>query len=238
MARGGGKVKTLGGKLVIAGFAALLVLSGYFAWQLRRERAAHREQAFRADSTAAALDTTRAVNARALKVLGDSLHGVERRAVQVVGITPDELDKALRRYSTSIIATVASIKPLIDVQRTAPVTVNAQDERKAEFAIDSAPYHVKAAVALPAPPASGRIGISVRLDSARVSYRIQCGKAKDGGVKPASVEISSPPWLSMGITNATTDQNVCNPAPAKGSLWKNLLWGGAGVGAGWLAFHK
>jgi hypothetical protein len=155
-----------------------------------------------------------------------------------VGITPDELDKALKRYSTSIIATVASIKPLVDVQRTAPVTVNAQDERKADFAVDSAPYHVKAAVALPAPPAPGRIGISVRLDSARVSYRIQCGKAKDGGVKPASVEISSPPWLSMGITNATTDQNVCNPAASKMSLWEKLLYGGGGLGLGWLAFHR
>ena len=177
------------------------------------------------------------MSARAQQVLGDSLRGVERRAVQVVGITPDELDKALKRYSTSIIPTVASIKPLIDVQRTAPVTVNAQDERKADFVVDSAPYHVKAAVALPAPPANGRIGISVRLDSARVSYRIQCGKAKDGGVQPASVEISSPPWLSMGITNATTDQNVCNAPVQKTPLWEKVLWGAAGFGGGWLAFH-
>lgn len=228
---------TLKAKLIVAGFGALLLLSAWLAWSLRRERAAHREQAFRADSIAAALDTTRAISARAQKILGDSLRGVERRAVQVVGITPDELDKALRRYSTSIIATVASIKPLIDVQRTAPVSVNAQDERKADFVVDSAPYHVKAAVALPAPPANGRIGISVRLDTARVSYRIQCGKAKDGGVQPATVEISSPPWLTMGITNATTEQNVCNPAAANSSIWKYLLWGAGGAGASWLIFH-
>lgn len=220
------------------GIGLLLIVWGVTAFLLKRERAAHLEQAFRADSIAAALDTTRAVSARAQQVLGDSLRGVERRAVQVAGITPDELDKALRRYSTSIIATVASIKPLIDVQRTAPVTVNAQDERKADFVVDSAPYHVKAAVALPAPPASGRIGISVRLDSARVSYRIQCGKAKDGGVKPASVEITSPPWLSMGITNATTDQSVCNTPAQKTPLWEKVLWGAAGLGSGWLVFHK
>jgi hypothetical protein len=233
-------MNTIAGKAIVAAFGILLLITGLLSFMLKRERAAHLEQAFRADSTAAANDTTRAIalsRKDSIRILGDSLRGVERRAVQVVGITPDELDKALKRYSTSIIATVASIKPLIDVQRTAPVTVNAQDERKADFVVDSAPYHVKAAVALPAPPANGRIGISVRLDSARVSYRIQCGKAKDGGVKPASVEISSPPWLSMGITNATTDQNVCNPAPAKGSLWKNLLWGAGGVGTGWLIFH-
>lgn len=217
---------------------AVAAVIGYLAFELHQERKAHREQAFRADSIAAALDTTRAVSARAQQVLGDSLRGVERRAIQVVGITPDQLDKALKRYSTSIIATVASIKPLIDVQRTAPVTVTAQGERKADFAVDSAPYHVKAAVALPAPPAQGRIGISVRLDTARVSYRIQCGKAKDGGVKPASVEISSPPWLSMGVTNATTDQNVCNPAASKMSLWEKLLYGGGGLGLGWAVFHK
>ena len=221
----------------LIGGGAVVLTVGYLAFQLHRERKAHLEQAFCADSVAAALDTTRAVNARAQQILGDSLRGVERRAVQVVGITPDQLDKALRRYSTSIIQTVASIKPLIDVQRTAPVTVDTAGERRADFVVDSTPYHVKAAVALPAPPLAGRIGISVRLDTARVSYRIQCGKAKDGGVRPASVEISSPPWLSMGITNATTDQNVCNPASAKGSLWKNLLWGGGGVGLGWAIFH-
>lgn len=230
-------MNTVAGKATVAAFAGLLVIIGWLTFDRNRERAAHREQAFRADSVAAALDTTRAVSARAQKVLGDSIRGIERRAVQVVGITPDELDKALKRYSTSIIATVASIKPLIDVQRTAQVTVNAEDERKADFTVDQAPYHVKAAVALPAPPANGRIGISVRLDTARVSYRIQCGNAKDAGIKPASVEISSPPWLSMGITNATTDQNVCNPAAAKRSIWKNLLWGAGGVGAGWLLFH-
>lgn len=222
--------------LIAGGLVAIVI--GYLAFELHQERKAHLEQAFRADSIAAALDTTRAIDARAQKVLGDSLRGVERRAVQVVGITPDELDKALKRYSTSIIQTVASIKPLIDVQRLAPVSVDTAGERKATFLVDSAPYHVKAAVALPAPPANGRIGISVRLDSARVSYRIQCGKAKDGGVQPASVEVSSPPWLAMGITNATTDQNVCNPAPSKLSLWKELLLGGGGLGLGWLAFHK
>jgi hypothetical protein len=219
------------------GIGLLLIVWGVTAFLLKRERAAHLEQAFRADSVAAALDTTRAVSARAQQVLGDSLRGVERRAVQVVGITPDQLDKALKRYSTSIIATVASIKPLVDVQRTAPVTVTAQDERKADFLVDSAPYHVRAAVSLPAPPASGRIGISVRLDSAKVSYRIQCGKAKDGGVKPASVEISSPPWLSMGITNATTDQNVCNTPAQTTPLWAKVLWSAAGFGGGWLVFH-
>lgn len=224
-------------KILTGAAIVVAIIIGYLGFELRRERKAHLEQAFRADSVAAALDTTRAVSERAQKVLGDSIKGIEHRAVQVVGITPDDLDKALKRYSTSIIATVASIKPLIDVERTAPVTVNAEDERKADFAVDSAPYHVKAQVALPAPPASGRIGISVRLDSARVSYRIQCGKAKDGGVRPASVEINSPPWLSMGVTNATTDQNVCNPAPSKGSLLKDLLWGGAGVGLGWLIFR-
>jgi hypothetical protein len=222
--------------LIVGGLVAIVI--GYLAFELHQERKAHLEQAFRADSIAAALDTTRAVDARAQKVLGDSLKGVERRAVQVVGITPDELDKALKRYSTSIIQTVASIKPLIDVQRSAPVTVDTAGERRATFLVDSTPYHVKAAVALPAPPASGRIGLSVRLDSAKVSYRIQCGKAKDGGVKPASVEISSPPWLAMGITNATTDQNVCNPAPSKMSLWEKLLWGSGALGVGWLAFHK
>lgn len=212
---------------ITAGVLGIII--AVLLWRLSSERRAHQEQAFRADSIAAALDTTRAVSARAQKVLGDSLRGVERRAVQVVGITPDELDKALKRYSTSIVATIATIKPLI-VDKTAPVTVDtALGERKATFVVDSAPYHVRAAVALPAPPASGRIGLSVRLDTAKVSYRIQCGKATAGGVKPASVEINSPPWLPISIASAQTTQDVCND-PQKRSYW--LWWLGGGVGLG------
>lgn len=210
----------------LLGFAAIAVV--VLSLMLSCERRAKTDLAFRADSLAAANDTTRAVSARAQKVLGDSLRGVERRAVQVNGITPDQLDKALKRYSTSIVSTIASIKPLL-VNRTAPVTIDSTGDRKATFVVDSAPYHVRAAVALPAPPASGRLGLSVRLDTAKVSYRIQCGKAPAGGVRPATVEINTPPWLATSITAAQTTQDVCNE-PQKRSHWAWWLGGGAGLG--------
>jgi hypothetical protein len=220
---------------IYLGIAALLAAGmAYFGWQLHSARAAARDNAFRADSVAAALDTTRVVNARAQKVLGDSLRGVELRAVQLVSLKVDALDQALRRISAARFNTTTTIRSIDSVQATAKVAVSPQDVRSALFEVDSAPYHVRAAVSLPAPPAPGRIGISVRTDTARLSYRVQCGKAKADGIRPASVEISGPPWLSTTISDAQTEQNVCN-AQQNPSHW--LRWLLIGVGTGVAADH-
>jgi hypothetical protein len=225
-------------KIYLAVVVALLAGVTYFGWQLHSARAAARDSAFRADSVAAALDTTRAVNSRAAKVLGDSLRGVELRAVQLVSLKVDALDAALRRVSAARFNGITTIRGIDSVIRTAPVTVSPQDVRQASFVVDSAPFHVRAAVSLPAPPASGKIGISVRVDTARLSYRLQCGVAKAGGIRPASVEISGPTWLSTTISGAQTAQNVCNEQQNPSHWLRNFLLGGAaGATAGYFVWH-
>jgi hypothetical protein len=222
-------------KLVAVGIPALII--GYLAVELHQERKAHLEQAFRADSIGAALDTTRAVNARAQKVLGDSIRGVELRAIQLVAIKVDALDEAVGRISVAKAKATTTVTPIVDVVRTATVTTDtAKDERKATFLVDSTPYHAKAEVALPRIGA-GRIGLSIRTDTAHVGARYQCGKAKDGGVRPASILLTGPPWLPFTIDSAQVDQNGCNPARPSTPLWVKVLWGTGGVGLGWLAFH-
>jgi hypothetical protein len=188
----------------LLGVVALISIA-FLGWELRSARAAARDNGFRADSVSAALDTTRAVNSRAAAVLGDSLRGVELRAVQLVNLKVDALDAALRRISATRFNTTSTIR-----------------------SIDS----------LPAPPASGKIGISVRTDTARLSYRVQCGKAKADGIRPASVEISGPVWLSTTISAAQTEQNVCN-AQQNPSHWLRwlLVGGSAGLAGGYALWH-
>jgi hypothetical protein len=164
---------------------------------------------------------------------------VELRAVQLVSIKVDALDAALRRISAARFNTTTTIRSIDSVQGTARVVIDSlRGERKADFVVDSAPYHVRAAVALPAPPAPGRIGISVRTDTAHLSYRVQCGKAKADGIRPASVEIAGPTWLSTTISAAQTEQNVCN-AQQNPSHWLRwlLVGGGAGLAGGYALFH-
>jgi hypothetical protein len=228
----------LASKIYLAALVAILALLAYFGWQLHSARAAARDNAFRADSVAAALDTTRAVNARAQAVLGDSLRGVELRAVQLVSLKVDALDAALRRVSAARFNSTSTIRSIDSVIRTAPVTVSPRDVRQASFVVDSAPFHVRAAVSLPAPPASGKIGISVRVDTARLSYRVQCGKAGASGIRPASVEISGPTWLSTTISGAQTAQNVCNEQQNPSHWLRNFLLGSAaGLAGGYALWH-
>jgi hypothetical protein len=229
---------TLGAKIVGGTLLILLLVIGALSWKLHSARAAARDNAFRADSLAAVNDTTRAVSARAAQVLGDSLHGVELRAVQLVSLKVDALDQALKRISAARFNTTTTIRSIDSVIRTASVSVAVSGERKADFVVDSTPYHVRASVSLPAPPALGRIGISVRTDTAYLSYRIQCGVAKADGIRPVSVEISGPPWLSTAISAAQTEQNVCN-AEQKPSHWLRnfLIGGGVGLGGGYVLFH-
>lgn len=222
--------------LIAGGLVAIVI--GYLAFELHQERKAHLEQAFRADSIAAALDTTRAVNTRAAQVLGDANRGVELRAIQLVSLKVDALDKAVGRISVAKANATTTVRAITDVASTATVTTDtAKDERKATFVVDSTPYHAKADVALPRIGA-GRIGLSIRTDTAHVSVRYQCGEAKAGGVRPASVLLSGPKWLPFSIDSAQVDQNGCNPASSGTPLWTRLLWGGGGLGLGWLAFHR
>lgn len=220
---------TLAQKVIGGAVLALALAVGVQTWRLNREQNAKTAAQFVADSLEAAIDTTRAVNARAAKVLGSENRGVELRAIQLLGVKVDALDRAVGRISVARTSGTTTVRPIVDVRGTAAVTTDtAKDERKATFVVDSTPYHAKAEVALPRIGA-GRIGLSIRTDTAKFAARFQCGEAKAGGVRPASVLLDGPAWLPFTIDNAQVDQGLCNPQKGK-SHW--LLWGGLGVGTG------
>jgi len=215
---------------VVIVIAVLIVFSGVTCFRLNRAQAAGRAQAFKADSAIAVNDTTRAVNEKAKKVLGDSIAGVERRAWQSE-IQRDALDLALRRVTAAMTNIIASVKDLKAVG-TGKVSESPAGIRTAHFDIDSVPYHAKADVTLPAPPQSGTIALTVKLDAAKLGVRIQCGKAKDAGVRPATVTVSTPQWLTAEIDSSQFSPDVCNAVKSRWPWWVIPVIGGGGYALG------
>jgi hypothetical protein len=204
----------------ILGLAILALLSGFLfrGCQLDRARDDARGNALRVDSLEAVNDSTRDMNDKAKKILADSmLKGVERRAVQAE-IQRDRLDKALGRVTQALASVQYSLRALEANGQTSPV-VDSGDLRTATFEVDSTPYHATAKVALPPAPAPGKFSLEVKIDSARVGVRIQCGKASSTGIRPATVGVTTPPWLDARIENPIFDPEVCNPEKQKGWRW-------------------
>lgn len=193
-------------------------------------RAAER-LALKADSLQASADTTRNVSWRANKVLGDSLAAVERRTIQTPGIKRDELDKVLSRVTVLTTRLDATIRKLNVQNGTGTsVVVDSKDVRSSTFHVDSTPYHVDASVRLPPPPALGKIDLAVRLDTVSLRPRLQCGKAVDN-VRPATILVETPTWLTAKIVNSQVDVSACNPKRG----WSLPLWAvPAAFGAGYV----
>lgn len=179
-----------------------------------------RGNAFRADSTAAVNDSTRSMSDKTKKIFGDSLQGVERRALQAE-IQRDALDKTLGRVTQALTTVTVALKEL----KTSGVTsrvVESGDLRTAHFEVDSIPFHATATVSLPPAPAPGRFSLVVKLDSAKIGVRIQCGKANATGIRPATVGVTTPPWLDAQIVNPIFTPDVCNAEKQKG--WRIPWW--------------
>lgn len=197
--------------------------------------------ALKADSTAAAADTTRAVSWRARKVLGDSLAAVERRSIQVQ-MHADALDQALGRVSAVVTSLTAVVKTLTVKNKPGTVvTLNPSDTsiRQSTFHVDSTPFHVVADVKLPPPPRVGMIDLSVRLDTLRLRPRLQCGKPVDN-VRPATILVETPKWLPTIVDSSRVDISACNPQLIKKRDWSPwwAIPAAFGVGFAWEATRK
>jgi hypothetical protein len=219
-------------ELMLAALAMVFAF-GFVLRSCQRDRArdeAH-DNAFRADSIAAFADTTRTVNAKAIKVLGDSLVGVERLAFQAE-IRRDALDKALGRVTHALTNMSLAFRDLRAEGATEPV-IDSGDTRTASFKVDSTPYHANAFVALPPAPLPGRFTLDVKLDAAKIGVRVQCGKESNTGIRPASATVTTSPWLTTEIETPKFSPEVCNPE-SHGFPWLRFFGGVlAGGLAGW-----
>lgn len=223
---------TLGEKVLCTAATILLVAAIVLGWRLDRANARERKAGLTADSLAAALDTSHAIalsRADSIRILGDSMTAVGRRAFQVAQRN-DALDRAQGLDRVAIAELRAAVRELaIKVGSSAPVVVDDQGTRRASFVIDSTPYRGTADVALPA-TGSGSIDLRIRIDTARLGVRLGCGSATNG-IRSASATLTGPPWLALALGRVEQSPEVCNPTPSRASLFKRIL-AKCGVGPG------
>lgn len=204
---------------------ALVLLAGAVALQTwRLGRAEHRAQqaALARDSAEAAADSTRAASARMEAVLGAELAGVQRRAIQQRQ-RADSLDRALGLERRARVAVELRADSLQAVS-TAAVTVDSADSvRRARFEVRESPYTATADVALPRPPASGKLSLRVGLDPAPLELRIGCGAPRDG-IRPATATAVGPRWLSLELASVEQDPAVCQAPAGLPHKKKPLPW--------------
>lgn len=230
--------------------AALVLALGVSRCQVTREREARAAAALRADSIDAENDTTRRVlmsERERVRLLGDSLAVVERRAVQVPQIQ-SALDSALGRerilkadlaavVRESHTVTGGTVTESTDNTRATgreadSVAVGQVTVRRGSFDVRDEPYTARAIVELPAPPARGSIDLRIRLDTARISVRPGCGAPDASGIRPATVAVSGPVWLGITLERVEQDPSLCRspalvPRGVSRSRWAAI---GAGVG--------
>ncbi len=197
--------------LLIAGGIWLVSLSWRereFALQRERLQSAARRASLSADSTQAARDSTTS-RAVWLSAVSDSLRVYQRRIVQTRQ-RADSLDDALgieRAARYSIAAEVSELR----TQIAATVTEGGASVRTATFRVRDAPFYVDARVTLPHPPGEGQMTVRVSLDTAVIEARVGCGLADGAGVRPATLSLIGPVWMTLRLGPLEQDPRVCSP---------------------------
>jgi hypothetical protein len=186
--------------------------------RLARERERTGAALLAASNLAASRDSTRKVartNARVARVLGDSLMLVEKR-VQQVSQRADALDRALGRERLARFTAVGILDSLRRVAASAVDTgtdIHSRGVRLATFSLRSPPYTVGADVVMPPPPDSARIQIQIALDPIPIEVRVSCAAADPGGIRDATVSVSTPTWAAVRLGTVEQSPGVC-PSPA------------------------
>lgn len=224
---------TLGEKVVGIVATILLVATMILGWRLDRALGRERRAGFSADSLAAALDTSRRValsRGDSIRILGDSMTAVGRRAFQVVQKN-DALDRAQGLDRVALAELRAEVRALsVKIGSAAPVVTDEAGTRSATFVIDSTPYRGTAAVALPA-VGQGTIDLRIRVDTARLGLRLGCGEKGVGGIRSASATLTGPEWLGLALGRVEQAPEVCNPTPTRPNLLRRIL-SKCGIGPG------
>jgi len=207
------------------GLLALLLLAGAVAvqtWRLDRAETRAKVATLARDSAEAAADSTRAASAQAQAVLGAELAAVERRVVQQRQ-RADSLDRALGLERRARVRVELRADSLQAVATAAVMADSADSVRRALFDVREPPYTATADVALPRPPALGRLSLHVGLDPAPLEVRISCGVSRDG-IRPATVTAVGPRWLSLELASVEQDPAVCQAARGLPRKKKPLPW--------------
>ena len=223
------------GALVAALILTVKVEETRLAAQRRRAAAA----ILAASNRSAERDTTRDVartNAQVAKLLGDSLHLVEKQVVQTTQMR-DALDRALGRERAARYAATAVVDSLERlVAATDSVSRDARDVRAANFNVRQAPYTIVAEVEVPPPPDSARLRVKVAVDPIPIEARVTCADV-GSGAREASVSVETPAWVRVKLETVAQAPEVCARSPTP-SGERRLSWLATrrlvlGVGRAW-----
>jgi hypothetical protein len=161
----------------------------------------------------------------------DSVQLVARRAVQAEA-ERDRIDRALgweRRVTSTLLVVVAELRDSLQ----AAVSVDSADVRRASWRVRQGPWTADVDVAVPAPPDSATLRLSVALDPVGVTVRVGCGGASaGGGVRPAQVAVEGPPWAALALSGAVVSPDVCSPIVPELRGASRTRWFAAGAVAG------
>src|SRR5512146_448955 len=197
--------------------------------RLAREREHTGAALLAASNLSASRDSTRQVaqaNARVARLLGDSLALVEKRVQQIV-LHADALDRSLGRERLARYAAGAVVDSLERLATAGVDTImgaRAREIRAATFNLRNPPYTISADVEMPPPPDSAHIQLRIALDPIPVEARVSCTPADPGGIREATVSVSTPKWVAVRLGTIEQSPGVCaSPALAPRRSSRSLL---------------
>ena len=216
-----------GNRLFVLLFVAVVIGSLIQTRRLEESQQVVSTVALRADSLAAARDSTRVIHIEGV-VAGD-LMVVQRRALQAEQ-RADSLDRALGQVRAGWAQFRTAVRGLSAVAKSETVYVSAPDSaRHATFDLRQEPYTLHAAVEAPPVPAPWTMVARVDLDTIAMDARVGCRRADREGVRSAALTVVAPTWASVRIGRVEQSPEVCtSPDPVARSGTRALFHGVVG----------
>jgi hypothetical protein len=191
---------------------------------------AYKDQAFYADSLAAAADTARLL---ALKSMGDSTNVWQRRIIQKE-IRLDSLDRELAQRPVVRIAAGIRVDTIWIVDTVMAELVEEEGVETFEFSGTDSPFGYDGNARIFASPSRGIFNVRVfQVDPIPIHARITCGASP--GVNTASILFAADDPFSVVPGTVEQDPFICNrPKPILSFSKGKLVWGGGGLIVGYL----
>jgi hypothetical protein len=109
------------------------------------------------------------------------------------------------------------------IERLGRIGNRAEGTRSAAFRARDGPFYIDARVTFPAPPGDGRMAVRVSVDTAVIEARVGCGPTDGVGVRPATLNLAGPAWMTLRLDRLEQEPRVCSPAgPANGEDRRSL----------------
>lgn len=195
-------------KIIVGLVLALIAVFGVQQCRVQRANARTYEADLGRANAEAKLDTTRRLTSR---LLGDTARAYQRLVVQERQ-RQDDLDRELRLTRVALVSVTTSIRRL-EARDVGGVTTTLPDSsQETRFLVREPPYTVDARIAHRSVTEPRLSALDVSLDSARIGARLSCGD-RTGLVRPASLTLTTPTWLTARIDSVSQSPEVCSPPP-------------------------